>query len=33
MNTKTLSKGVILGLGAGLISVVLNKYIPQVKEL
>lgn len=33
MTTKNLTKGVILGLGASLISVVLSKYIPQVKEV
>ena len=33
MSTQSLTKGVILGLGASLISVVLAKYIPQVREV
>jgi len=33
MNTKTLTKGVILGLGASLISMIANKYVPQIKEV
>jgi len=33
MTTKSITKGVILGLSASLISVGLNKYFPQVKEV